>query len=109
MDAKQKDEFTRAVYDLVMLVPPGRATSYGAIAAGIGHANLSRMVGRAMSGCPEGIPAHRVVNSQGVLTAAGCFSKPGRMQALLEAEGVEVASNRIRNWRRVFWDPVKEL
>ena len=112
MDAAEKKALEQAVYDIVRLIPPGRATSYGAIARAVGFSNFSRMVGRIMSQCDSastGVPAHRVINSKGILTAAAAFGPAGRMQQLLEAEGVEVRSGRIVNWKRVFWDPMQEI
>lgn len=110
MDVDEKQGLRQAVYDVVCLIPPGRATSYGAIARAVGYPRLSRMVGRIMGGCgDEGVPAHRVVNSSGVLSAWMAFGSPGRMAELLEAEGVTVENNRIRDWKRVFWDPMKEI
>lgn len=112
MDKTEQGYFAQAVYDIVRLVPAGRATSYGAIARAAGHPGHSRLVGRIMAVCDSaasGIPAHRVVNSQGVLSAAAAFGAPGRMRQLLEAEGVEVAGERIRRWKQVFWDPMEEL
>jgi methylated-DNA-protein-cysteine methyltransferase-like protein len=107
----EKEAFRQLVYDIVRLVPAGRATSYGAIARAIGFSNFSRMVGRVMSQCPCGasIPAHRVVNSQGFLSAKDAFGIFGEMQQRLEAEGIAVKNNRIQNWKIVFWDPLKEL
>ncbi len=102
----------RAVYDIVNLIPCCRATSYGAIAKAVGYPNWSRKVGKIMSECNSfetGIPAHRVVNSQGILTASKAFGGNGEMQKILESEGVEVVNNRIKNWKQVFWDPMKEL
>lgn len=103
--------FAAAVYDVVAMIPRGRATSYGAIARAVGHANMSRMVGRVMGVCGEslGLPAHRVVNSQGQLSARECFGAPGRMAELLRDDGVEVVGNRIVGWRKVFWDPSEEI
>ncbi|MDR3060720.1 MAG: MGMT family protein [Dysgonamonadaceae bacterium] len=102
----------QAVYDIVNLIPYGRATSYGAIARAIGFPNWSRKVGKIMSECNSSentIPAHRVVNSQGILTAGNAFGSDGEMQKLLESEGITVKNNRICDWKRVFWDPLKEL
>ncbi|MDR2906447.1 MAG: MGMT family protein [Bacteroidales bacterium] len=109
MNPIEKEAFQNAVYDIVQLIPVGRATSYGAIAKAIGFSNLSRMVGKAMSQCPADIPAHRVVNSQGVLSANDAFGIFGKMQQRLEAENVTVQNNRIQNWKIIFWDPMKEL
>ncbi len=104
-----KAAFAEAVKDIVRLIPHGRATSYGAIAQAVGHPTLSRMVGRIMAAGSEDIPAHRVVGSGGILTGQAAFGAPGRMQQLLEAEGVEVAGNRISNWRKIFWNPLNEI
>lgn len=104
-----KDAFAAAVMDIVRLVPRGRATSYGAVARAAGHPTLSRMVGRIMGEGERGVPAHRVVGSGGALTGRAAFGTPDRMRELLEADGVEVVDNRIRNWKKVFWDPVKEI
>lgn len=106
------NELTKAVYEIVSLIPRGRATSYGAIARAAGFPGYARMVGRMMAECDSeatGIPAHRVVNSQGVLSGKAAFGSPGRMRQLLEAEGIEVENDRIRNWKTVYWDPMEEL
>jgi len=69
------------------------------------------MVGRviAQTSSDEALPFHRVVSSAGVLSGRCAFGACGRMQALLEAEGVEVHNNRIKNWRQVFWNPLTEI
>lgn len=106
-----RDAFRRAVYEIVRMVPRGRATSYGAIARAAGYPTLSRMVGRIMAGAADGdgVPAHRVVNSSGVLSGRAAFGTPGRMAELLEAEGIVVTNNRIAGWKEVFWDPLNEI
>ncbi len=110
MDIDERDSFKQAVYDIVRLVPRGRATSYAAIARASGYPAHSRLVGRMMAGCSDGgIPAHRVVNSQGVLSGRAAFGEPGRMQSLLEADGLTVENDRIKNWKHVFWNPQDEI
>lgn len=110
MDSRESDELRRAVYDIVRLIPAGRATSYGAIARAAGYPALSRMVGRIMAGASaDDVPAHRVVNGQGVLSGRAAFGAPGRMQSLLESEGVEIERHRIKRWRSVFWNPLDEI
>jgi methylated-DNA-protein-cysteine methyltransferase-like protein len=107
-----KDRFRKAVYDVVCCIPRGRATSYGAIAKAIGYPNMSRLVGNVMGECDSltsHIPAHRVVNSQGVLSAKAVFGNPLGMQSLLEQEGITVLNNTIVNWKTVFWDPLSEI
>lgn len=112
MSQLDKENFTQGVYDVVKNIPHGRATSYGAIAKAIGYPNLSRMVGKIMGACDSalsGIPAHRVVNSQGVLSGKNAFGDSTEMQRLLELEGIVVINDRIKNWKTVFWDPMAEL
>lgn len=112
MDVADKESFRRAIYDVVRIIPYGRATSYGAIAKAIGYPNLSRMVGRIMGDCDSsknGIPAHRVVNSQGLLSGRQAFGECGEMQKLLEKEGIKISNNKIQNWKKVFWNPAEEI
>ena len=110
MNDLDKDSFRQGIYDIVRYIPRGRATSYGAVAKAAGYPNLSRMVGKIMAGCSEkNIPAHRVVNSQGVLSGKDAFGSAGEMQKLLEAEGIIVKNDRIVNWKTVFWNPLKEI
>jgi methylated-DNA-protein-cysteine methyltransferase-like protein len=108
---KKGNEFFQDVYDVVRLIPKGRATSYGAIAAYLGSKRNARIVGWAMgSGYEEdGLPAHRVVNSQGILSAKMQFPTPTTMQERLENEGIIVKNDKIQNWKECFWDPEKEL
>lgn len=104
------DLFRELVFEVLCLVPKGRATSYGAIAKAIGYPNMSRLVGRVVSGSTAlDIPAHRLVNSQGVLSGRLAFATPNTMQERLESEGIVVENNRIKNWKRIFWDPALEL
>ena len=112
MTDKEKHSLKNAVYDIVNLIPYGRATSYGAIAKAVGYPDWSRKIGKIMSECNSsetGVPAHRVVNSQGILTACEAFGPNGEMKKLLEDEGISVVNNRIKNWKQVFWNPIIEL
>jgi len=97
------------VYEVVKLIPKGRVTSYGAIAHFLGTKSGARMVGWAMHGCPDGVPAHRVVNSAGLLTGKHHFKTQNAMQKALEKEGIEVVNDRIKHFNAVFWDPSREL
>ena len=99
------------VYDVARQIPPGRVTSYGAIASYLGTKGSSRMVGYAMQACGAAVPpvpAHRVVNRQGLLTAKFHFGGD-RMQQLLESEGITVKDDQVQDFRTVFWDPNIEL
>ena len=107
----QRSSFFQDVYEVVMLIPQGRVTSYGAIGKYLGMPSSARMVGWAMNAAhtlPH-VPAHRVVNRVGVLTGKFFFETPNSMQELLEAENIEVANDQIQNFKIFFWDPEKEL
>ena len=94
------------------LIPQGRVTSYGAIAKFLGSPGAARMVGWAMNQChvhPEFIPAHRVVNRNGLLTGKHHFSGKNLMEELLENEGAVIRDDRILNFRELFWNPMDEL
>lgn len=103
------EDFFSKVYEVVKQIPPGRVTSYGAIAACLGTPGSARMVGWAMNAshhASEFIPAHRVVNRNGLLTGKHHFDTPHAMQELLESEGIQVVDEQIVDFKRVFWDPV---
>lgn len=94
------------------MIPPGRVTSYGAIATYLGIAGSSRMVGWAMNSSHtqrDDIPAHRVVNRVGMLTGKNHFGGSDVMRELLEGEGVQVDNDQVVYFEKVFWDPGREL
>ncbi len=103
--------FFEKVYAVVRLIPPGRVTTYGAIARYLGTGRSARMVGWAMnqSHFKDGIPAHRVINRNGVLTGRHHFGGSRLMQQLLEGEGVEVDDDQVLRFSELYWDPAKEL
>src|SRR5688500_6320918 len=101
--------FFADVYEVVKLIPKGRVTSYGAIAHYLGLRSGARMVGWAMHGCPKGVPAHRVVNSAGLLSGKHHFKDPDSMEKRLKREGVKVINDKIQRFSDLFWDPSKEL
>ena len=105
-------DFFLMVYQVVRLIPRGRVTSYGAIANYLGAKKSSRLVGYAMNGShkikPQ-VPAHRVVNRNGLLTGKHHFENPFQMQALLEKENIKVENDKISDFKTIFWDPTEEL
>ncbi|MBA9075719.1 MULTISPECIES: MGMT family protein [Rufibacter] len=107
----KKANFFQDVYEVVKLIPPGRVSSYGAIAAYLGSKGSARMVGWALiaSHAQHGVPAHRVVNRNGLLTGRQHYDAPNAMQEYLEQEGVEVKDGQVVEFKRLFWDPAKEL
>lgn len=110
LSEKNKD-FFQNVFDVVRLIPEGRVTSYGAIAKYLGSPRSSRMVGWAMNAShrEEGIPAHRVVNRNGLLTGRAHFNPPEAMERRLLQEGIEVKNNQVQKFKDLFWDPSLEL
>ena len=112
MKADAQASFFENVYEVVKLIPYGRVTSYGAIAAFLGSRGSARMVGWAMNAshaCQEPVPAHRVLNRNGLLTGKHHFGNQDLMQQLLEQEGAVIEDDKILNFRELFWDPSREL
>jgi methylated-DNA-protein-cysteine methyltransferase-like protein len=109
---KKEEGFFEQVYDVARQIPKGRVTSYGAIAACLGTKLSARMVGWAMNGAhnvrPK-VPAHRVVNRLGILSGKHHFSPPGQMEKLLKQEGIKVKDDQVVDFKKLFWDPAKEL
>jgi len=111
LSEKNKDFFDQ-VFAVVRLIPHGRVTNYGAIAKYLGSARSSRMVGWAMNAShsqKEPVPAHRVVNRQGLLTGKMHFAEPEQMEQLLRAEGIAVENDQVVNFKQLFWDPAEHL
>lgn len=101
------DNFFEKVYAVARQIPYGRVTSYGAIAKHLGATRSARMVGWAMNSSSkyEDVPAHRVVNRNGILTGKHHFQGTNLMQQLLENEGIKVVDNKIVDFDVLFWHP----
>ncbi len=97
--------FKSQVWEISKLIPEGRVSTYGSIAKAVGFPNHSRHVGKAMGGCLEDVPAHRVCNSSGCITAS-CLEE---FTAKLKREGIELKGNKIQNFKTLFWNPLDEL
>jgi methylated-DNA-protein-cysteine methyltransferase-like protein len=105
------DVFQSDVFALTRAIPHGRVTSYGAIARSIGAAGASRRVGWVLNtsfNAVPPVPAHRVVNRQGMLTGRMHFPEDHPMEVQLKAEGVEVRDHAVVNFAEKFWDPQVE-
>ncbi len=113
MDLPNKNiDFFENVYAVSRLIPKGRVTSYGAIAAYLGAKRSARMVGWAMNNAHSQkvyVPAHRVVNRNGMLSGKAHFGSPDAMQQALEKEGIKVKNDQISDFKKYFWDPQQEL
>lgn len=99
------------VFALVCACPPGRVTTYGWLATAIGLPGQARFVGWIMNGVPPEarVPAHRVVNREGVLTGAWAFGHPDTMAGLLRAEGVTFDAKGRVMMKQFAWDPAAAL
>jgi methylated-DNA-protein-cysteine methyltransferase related protein len=109
---KKSGSFFEDVFAVVRLIPAGRVTSYGAIAEYLGTRGSARMVGWAMNAAHSqvnDIPAHRVVNRNGLLTGKHHFGNPAIMQQLLENEGVDITNDQVVRFEELFWNPMIEL
>ena len=109
---KKDESFFELVYEVARQIPKGKVTSYGAIAACLGTKSSARMVGWAMNGAGKvkpKVPAHRVVNRIGMLSGKPHFSPPGSMEKSLKKEGIKVKNDKIIDFEKHFWDPIKEV
>lgn len=109
---KKEESFFELVYEVAREIPKGRVTSYGAIANCIGTKLSARMVGWAMNGAGKVrpiVPAHRVVNRNGMLSGKHHFGEPDAMEKLLNKEGVKVKNDTIVDFEKLFWDPAEAL
>ncbi len=103
----QKNFYDR-VFEITRKIPIGKVTSYGAIAKYLGAAQSARMVGWALNKSElhkKPVPAHRVVNRNGLLTGKNHFANRNTMIELLESEGIKVEDNKVVNFQKVFWQP----
>ncbi len=109
---RKDSSFFEQVYDVARLIPRGRVTSYGAIAAYLGTKMSARMVGWAMNASFQvkpAIPAHRVVNRNGMLSGKMHFATPTRMEELLKKEKIKVVDDQVVDFEKKFWDPTDNL
>ena len=94
------------------LIPEGCVATYRQIALLCGKPKNSRQVGYGLNHDLAGpdVPAHRIVNSKGILSGAASFDFPDLQKRLLEEEGVEVTGMpvawqvdlKIYGWKHTF-------
>ena len=107
-----KENFFEKVFFVAKKIPPGRVTSYGAIADYLGTGMSARTVGWAMNSSSIAVPpvpAHRVLNRNGLLSGKNHFATPTLMQELLESEGIKVENDCVVDFQKIFWNPSLEL
>ncbi|PKD20658.1 cysteine methyltransferase [Salegentibacter salinarum] len=107
----EEKNFFERVYEVVRQIPKGKVTSYGAIARSVGAAKSARMVGYAMNSAKnlDDVPAHRVVNRNGLLTGKSHFGDHSAMQQMLASEGITVKDNKVQDFKKHFWDPQEDF
>lgn len=104
----ESNSFFEQVFLVIAQIPEGRITTYGAIANCLGTKSGARMVGWALKASIQhsnALPAHRVVNRQGLLSGKMHFATPTTMQTLLEQEGIAVENDQVVYFNRHFWNP----
>lgn len=106
----KNNNFYEKVYQIVLKIPYGKVTTYGAIAEFLAAKSSARLVGYAMNNSHiiKNIPAHRVVNRNGLLTGKNHFASPNLMQELLENEGIKIENNKIINFKEHLWIPTQK-
>lgn len=103
------NNFYEKIYKLVQKIPKGRVCTYGDIAEFLGTKGAARTVGYAMNHAHKAafyVPAHRVVNRNGLLTGKHHFETPTMMQELLENEGICISNDQIQDFEKVRWKPI---
>jgi methylated-DNA-protein-cysteine methyltransferase-like protein len=110
IETKQKKKsppsFYDKVYEIVRQIPKGKVTTYGSIAEVIGMKGSARLVGQALRSMPpeSDIPAQRVINRQGLLSAAHQFGGYDKLRWMLEREGVKFKAEGV-DMEECFWKP----
>jgi len=100
--------FFKMVYETIANIPPGRVTSYGAIARFLASPQSASMVAWALNKSftqANEIPAHRVVNRNGLLSGKNAFGDEFEMQHRLENEGIKVEDDQVVDFEKIFWNP----
>jgi methylated-DNA-protein-cysteine methyltransferase-like protein len=106
--SKARTRYPR-IYDLVRTIPTGEVATYGQIAF-VAELSTPRMVGYAMAALPrisdpefEPVPWHRVLNSQGRVSARRGGHADTRQRELLHDEGVVFSASGRIDFGAVAW------
>lgn len=107
MPPRAPTPFARRVRALVRRIPPGRALSYGGVAALLGHPRAARAVGNTLASLPDDsdVPWWRVVDARGRVAPRRPDHAAAIQRALLEAEGVTFSAAGTLDWARHGWTP----
>lgn len=99
--------FSQKVVKLALSVPPGRVTTYGAIARAAGGGgqaarSIASILAKAYDAGEKKIPFHRIVYAGGVVWLSSTYE--AERKRLYKKEGIKIdRRGRIVNFREVFW------
>lgn len=113
-DLAANHDFFAQVMAVTRMIPKGKVSTYGAIAAYLGAKRSARVVGWALNkaiapGAKDPVPAHRVVNRNGLLSGKMHFANSTQMENLLAEEGIAVIDDQVVAFEQHFWDPAEHL
>jgi alkylated DNA nucleotide flippase Atl1 len=97
-----QEEYVERVLEVVERIPPGRVTTYGAIAEAVGGG--PRQVGAVMAHHGGPVPWWRVIRADG--TPPMC--NDGRARAHHEAERTPTLPSGKVDMRSAFWSPLDD-
>lgn len=97
--------FDMQVYQLTYQIPPGKVTTYGAIAKALRMPNHSRQVGATLAKNPYAptVPCHRVVYSDGKVGAYFSETNSEKKAKMLMDEGIIIVNDKVCNFKEKFW------
>ena len=99
LDANQR------IWQVIVAIPKGRVTTYGAVAKKAGMSRAARRVGQSLRRLPSNtsIPWHRVVNAQGRISLPEGSASHSTQRERLENEGVTFGKNGTISLRKYGW------
>ena len=84
----------REIQRIILRIPKGKVSTYGAVARAAGFDGAARQVAWALRGANGKLPWHRVLGAGGKILLTGESGLEQRIR--LESEGVEFRSGRAR-------------
>ena len=100
------NDFSAKIITILSQIPYGKVTTYGTVAALAGNPSGARHVARILhsSSKKHQLPWHRVVNSQGKISARSSMSHLDQ-RTLLEKEGLEFSESGTIDLDTFLWIP----
>lgn len=106
---EKKPSFTQMVKRIIKMIPPGKVSTYGQIAAYAGDPRGARQVSWILhsSSRKNNLPWHRIINSKGQISLRG--SGHEMQKALLEKEGIRFDEEESVDLNEYLWHPEQSL